>query len=118
LLGRPDWALDPALSDALERSRQGHAINAHIRAWAKVRRVADIVAQGQAAGVPLAKYATPMDVLHDAHERERGLFAPVAIAKDVVLDMLVAPFQFGADPLRLRGGPPVLGEYARTKEEA
>jgi crotonobetainyl-CoA:carnitine CoA-transferase CaiB-like acyl-CoA transferase len=116
LLGTPEWALDPALSDSLERSRQGAAINAHIRAWARVRRVADIVAQGQAAGVPLAKYATPIDVLHDQHERTRGLFAPVAIHDDLKLDMLVAPFQFGGSPLPLRAGPPALGEYARTRE--
>src|SRR4029077_2077795 len=31
LMGRPDWALDPALSDQLERSRRGQAINNCIR---------------------------------------------------------------------------------------
>lgn len=118
LLGNPEWALDPALADSLERSRRGPAINAHIRAWAKVRRVADIVAEGQAVGVPLAKYATPLDVLHDKHERERGFFATVPISGDVQLDMLVAPFQFGATPLPLRGGPPALGEYAQARETA
>src|SRR6202008_1144566 len=46
LIGRPEWALDPALSDSLERSRRGAAINAHIRAWARDRRVADVVAEG------------------------------------------------------------------------
>lgn len=116
LLGSPEWALDPALSDSLERSRRGPAINAHIRAWAKVRRVADIVAEGQAVGVPLAKYATPMDVLHDKHERQRGLFSTVPISGDVQLDTLVAPFQFGAAPLALRSGPPLLGEYNRARE--
>jgi crotonobetainyl-CoA:carnitine CoA-transferase CaiB-like acyl-CoA transferase len=117
LLGRPDWALEPALADSLERSRQGPAINALIRAWTKSRCVADIVAQGQALGVPLAKYATPMDVLHDTHERERGLFAPVPINGDMQLDMLVAPFQFGAKPLPLRAGPPALGEFSRAPEK-
>ena len=118
LLGRPDWALDPALSDALERSRRGPAINAHIRAWAKQRLVADIVAKGQAAGVPLAEYATPAQVLHDPHERERGLFSPVMIADGLVLDMLAAPFRFGAAPLQLRGGPPQLGTYDPARETA
>ena len=110
LLGRPEWALDPALSDPVERSRRGPAINAHIRAWAKLRKVADIVADGQAVGVPLARYATPAQVLHDTHERERGLFAPVEIGNGIALDMLVAPFRFGDMPLQLRGGPPTLGE--------
>jgi crotonobetainyl-CoA:carnitine CoA-transferase CaiB-like acyl-CoA transferase len=111
LLGRPDWATDPALSDSLERSRQGAAINRRIRAWAKTMRVADLVARGQAAGVPLAKYNSPADVLSDPHERERGLFAPAPIEEAGMLDMLVAPFQFGGEPLVLRGGPPALGDY-------
>jgi crotonobetainyl-CoA:carnitine CoA-transferase CaiB-like acyl-CoA transferase len=114
LLGRPEWALDPALKDPLERSRQGPAINLRIRKWAKDRRVADIVAAGQAAGVPLAPYNAPLDVLRDPHERARGLFTPVAIDGAGTLDMLVAPFHFGGAPLALRSGPPALGEYARA----
>jgi crotonobetainyl-CoA:carnitine CoA-transferase CaiB-like acyl-CoA transferase len=111
LLGSPDWATVPALADSLERSRQGPAINAKIRAWAKDRKVADIVREGQKLGVPLARYNTPADVLADRHERERGLFQPVDL-DGVMVDMLVAPFQFGKGPLVLRGGPPVLGEAA------
>jgi crotonobetainyl-CoA:carnitine CoA-transferase CaiB-like acyl-CoA transferase len=111
LLGRPAWALDPSLADSLERSRQGPAINARIREWAKERKVADIVAAGQAAGVPLARYNSPAEVLDDPHERERGLFAPVAIDGAATLDMLVAPFQFGDGPLPLRSGPPRLNDY-------
>ena len=65
LLGRPDWALDPALADSLERSRRGPEINAHIRAWAAVRQVDDIVREGQKLSVPLARYYTPADVLAD-----------------------------------------------------
>ena len=114
LLGNPEWAQDPALADSVERSRQGPAINAQIRAWAKIRRVADIVAEGQAAGVPLAKYTTPLEVLRDPHEQVRGLFAPVEIG-GAKLDMLVAPFQFGGVPLPLTAGPPQLGEFGRLQ---
>lgn len=109
LLGRPDWALDTALSDSLERSRRGAEINAHIRAWAKTRRVADIVREGQKLSVPLAKYNTPTEVLHDLHERERGLFQPVIVGDAGELDMLVSPIQFDGVPLTLRSGPPALG---------
>lgn len=110
LLGSPDWANDPALDDSLERSRRGPEINAHIRDWASSRAVADIVARGQALGVPIAPYNTPADVLEDPHVRERGLFAPVDIDGVGTVDMLVAPFQFGAGPLALRGGPPGLNQ--------
>lgn len=111
LLGRPDWALDPALDDPLERSRQGAAINARIRVWAKDKRVADIVARGQALGVPIAKYNSPAEVLDDPHERARGLFAPVPIDGVGTCDMLVAPFHFDGQPLGLERGPPALGDF-------
>jgi crotonobetainyl-CoA:carnitine CoA-transferase CaiB-like acyl-CoA transferase len=117
LLGRPDWALDPALEDSLERSRQGPAINRHIRQWASTRKVEDIVREGQKLSVPLAKYYTPAEVLRDPHERARGLFQPVETGAGL-LDMLVSPFQFGGSPLTLRSGPPELGEYGRVEVEA
>lgn len=113
LLGHPAWATDPVLADPLERSRQGGAINARIRAWAKDRTVAEIVATGQAAGAPLAKFNTPADVLRDPHERARKLFSPVAIGGAGVLDMLGAPFRFGGRALAMQGGPPALGEAPR-----
>lgn len=94
LLGRPEWALDPALEDSLERSRRGPELNKHIRAWAAVRKVEDIVREGQKLSVPLAKYNTPAEVLRDPHERERGLFQPVEVPGAGMLDMLVSPVQF------------------------
>lgn len=114
LLGRPAWAQDPALGDSLERSRRGAEINRHIRAWAQNRLAADIAMEAQAAGVPLAKYHTPAEVLHDRHKRARGLFAPVPVEGAGTLDMLVAPFQFGGGALKLRGGPPSLGDYGKA----
>lgn len=117
LLGWPGWALDPALSDNLERSRRGPEINRHIRAWALVRRVDDIVSAGQKLGVPLARYMTPADILADPQERHRGLFQPVAVDGAGVLDMLVSPFHVDGAPLALRGGPPAPGEQ-RARAEA
>ena len=118
LLGEPEWALDPALKDSLERSRRGPEINRRIRAWAAVRKVEDIVREGQALSVPLAKYYTPTEVLRDPHETARGLFQPVAIEGAGLLDVLVSPFHLDGAPLRLRSGPPALGEYGRAAATA
>ncbi|HEX7856472.1 MAG TPA: CoA transferase [Sphingobium sp.] len=118
LLGEPEWALDPALADSLERSRRGPEINRHIRLWASVRKVEDIVRDGQALSVPLAKYYTPAEVVRDPHEGVRGLFQPVEVEGAGVLDMLVSPFHFDGAPLTLRSGPPALGEYRRSAVEA
>lgn len=110
LLGNPEWAREPAFEDPLERSRRGAEINGHLRAWAKKKDVADIVSVGQDRGIPIAKYFSPKEVLSDPHERERGLFTAVSIPGFGVADILVAPFQFGAEALSVRNGPPVLGE--------
>ncbi|MDB5725500.1 MAG: bbsE 1 [Novosphingobium sp.] len=114
LLGRPEWSENPALEDALERSRQGPLINARIREWAAIRKVEDIVREGQRLSVPLAKYYTPAEVMRDPHERVRGLFQPVETGAGV-FDMLVSPFQFDGTPLALRAGPPELGEFRPSK---
>jgi len=115
LLGEPDWARDPALADALERSRQGPVINCHIREWASTRHVADIVRDGQALFVPLAKYYAPGEVLHDPHEAARGLFQRVEVPGAGMLDMLVSPFHIDGAPLALRSGPPAPGDNARAR---
>ncbi len=118
LLGEPEWALDPALVDSLERSRRGPMINGYIRAWASVRKVEDIVREGQKLSVPIAKYYRPIEVVNDPHEKVRGLFQPVAVDGAGVLAMLVSPFHFNGVPLRLRAGAPALGEMNRTGEAA
>lgn len=110
LLGEPEWALDPALADSLERSRRGPEINRHIRAWAATRKVEDIVREGQKLSVPLAKYYTPAEVLRDPHEAVRGLFQTVDVAGEGALAMLVSPFHVDGAPLALRSGPPAIGE--------
>jgi len=111
LMGRPDWMLDPALSDALERSRRGAEINCAIRTWAREQRTADIVARAQALGVPMAKYASPAEVLSGPHERARDLFQPVEIPGAGCLPVLSAPFHVDGAALFLRAGPPRLGEH-------
>ncbi len=111
LLGKPGWACDPALADPLERGRRGPAINHEIRAWASTRQVADIVREGQAMGVPLAKYYTPDEVLRDPHERLRGLFQSVHLAGVGAIDMLVSPFHFDGSPLVLRSPPLQPGDH-------
>lgn len=98
LLGEPEWALDPALEDPLERSRQGPMINRHIHAWAAVRKVEDILHDGQALSVPLAKYYTPAEVVRDPHERVRGLLQTSRDRRAGVFDMLVSPFQLSGTP--------------------
>ncbi len=110
LLGNPAWAQDEALENPLERSRQGDAINAHIRTWMAQHKADEIVRMAQEMGVPVAKYYSPEDVVNGAHEQARGLFEAVNMSHGRVGKVLVAPFQFRETPLHLSGGPPDLGE--------
>jgi crotonobetainyl-CoA:carnitine CoA-transferase CaiB-like acyl-CoA transferase len=113
LLGRPEWALDEALADPLERSRRGDEINRHIREWMSRHPVDEIVERAQQLGVPAAKYRTPADIIHGEHERSRGLFAPLLLADGTQAQVLVAPFQFRCSPLRSAGRVPAPGERAK-----
>lgn len=117
LLGSPEWARDPVLADSLERSRRGPEINRHIREWAIVRKVDDIVAEGQKLSVPIARYKTPAEILRGSQEHHRRLFQPVPVAGTGLVNMLVSPVHVDGTPLSLRGGPPELGEMNQIPAE-
>lgn len=114
LLGRPEWASDPALRDPLERSRRGDEINRHIREWMARHDVDEIVRRAQELGVPAAKYRTPAEVVGGEHERARGLFAPATLQDGRQADVLVAPFQFRRTPLKGGARVPRLDEGAKA----
>ncbi|NYZ14713.1 CoA transferase [Azospirillum sp. RWY-5-1] len=109
LLGSPDWATDPALGDAAQRSARGAEINARIRDWARHQPVEDLVRRAQALGVPMARYAEPDQVVSGGHERARGTFAELRLPGVPPLPLQTAPFRFGPDPLPLTAPPPEPG---------
>jgi len=117
LMGQPRWALDPALSDSLERSRRGDQINADIRAWAHTQIIEDLVTRAQALGVPMARYNSPAEVLAGKHERARELFQQVDVPGAGRLPVLAAPFHLDGAPLVLKAGPPQLGEHQQLLKE-
>jgi len=112
LLGHPVWTQDKALGDPLERSRQGAEINRKIREWVRQHDADQIVQRAQELGVPAAKYRTPVEVIHGAHERSRGLFVPLLLDNGSQARVLTAPFQFRATPLRFGARVPALGEMS------
>ncbi len=115
LLGKPEWAMDEALRDPLERSRKGAELNRHIRAWMARNKADDIVQRAQQLGVPIAKYRQPEEVIHGEHERARGLFAPALLQSGRQADILVAPFQFRCSPAQGDRQVPALDEMAQEE---
>lgn len=102
LMGDPEWALDPALRDPLERGRRGAEINRHLRAWAKTQRVDDVVAKGQALSVPLAKYNEAADIIGSEQSKTRGVFELLDIPGLGQVPEFTAPFQLNGEALRLK----------------
>ncbi len=117
LLGRPAWSQDPALSDPVERGHRGAAINEQIRLWAREKCADDIVAAGQALGVPIAKYRQPAEILAGEHERSRGLFSSVPIPGEGDMPILVAPMQIDGAAPSLASGPPAIGAHQFLLED-
>jgi crotonobetainyl-CoA:carnitine CoA-transferase CaiB-like acyl-CoA transferase len=108
LMGRPRWAQLARYDDAVERGRDGAAINMQIRVWAATQRVDELVARAQALGLPMARYHAPHEVLAAPHTRARGTLTPVDIAGFGECEVFGSPFVVDGHPLPLRSGPPVL----------
>ena len=102
LMGEPEWAMEAALSDSLERSRRGAEINRHLRAWAKTQRVEDVVRKGQALNVPLARYNEPSDLLASEQLRMRNVFEKLEMPTLGEVPAFNAPFQLDGAPLQLK----------------
>lgn len=115
LMGRPEWALDEALCDPLERSRRGDELNRHIREWMALHSVEEIVERAQELGVPAARYRSPSEVVDGDHESARGLFGRTTLESGREVDVLVAPFQFRCTPLERGGKVPALGEMSEKE---
>ncbi len=123
LMGEPAWAMDVALNDPLERSRQGKKINDHLRAWAKTQKVQDLVEKGQALKIPFAKYAEPADIFASEQTQARHMFSDIDFPGLGKVAMLTAPLQFSL-PSTLNSCPNtpgadnqrILGQWLQHKE--
>lgn len=109
LLGSPDWITDPALADPIARSARGAELNHRIRAWARGREVAPLVAAAQRLGVPMARYTAPAELPLGVQESARGLFAQLSVPGVGAVPLQTAPFRFGETALPLRGPVPEPG---------
>jgi benzylsuccinate CoA-transferase BbsE subunit len=70
-----------------------------------------VVHRAQQAGVPLAKYRQPAEVVGGKHERARGLFADTVLPNGREVRVLQAPFQFRTSPLPPPGSVPALDAH-------
>jgi formyl-CoA transferase len=72
-IGREDLGNDPALAQNDGRVARNQELDAAIGAWTAQRGIDDVVAQLEAAGVPVGKIFTAADICADPHYAARGM---------------------------------------------
>jgi formyl-CoA transferase len=73
VIGREDFAGDPALADNAGRVAQVASLDEAIGAWTAQRGVGEVLARLEAASVPVGRIYTVADIAADPHSRARGL---------------------------------------------
>ena len=110
VLGRPAWAMDPAL-DTLAGRRQAHdAIDERIAAWTRGRDRAELVAALRASGIPASEVANTCRLLQtNAQLRARGWFEGPEHPVVGAMPIPTLPFRFESITRWLRTPAPTLG---------
>jgi crotonobetainyl-CoA:carnitine CoA-transferase CaiB-like acyl-CoA transferase len=111
-LGRPHWALNPVLSDAVGRRERHDLIDEHLGAWCQDRSGDDIVSRLWDAGVPVAKVMQPHRQTDISQLRFRGFFEDVGHPVNDRVPHSTVPVRFSAGPDRFHLNPaPLLGQH-------
>jgi crotonobetainyl-CoA:carnitine CoA-transferase CaiB-like acyl-CoA transferase len=111
-LGRPQWAMDPALSGAAGRRQRHDLIDEHLGAWCQSRSGDEIVGCLWGAGVPVAKVMQPHRQAELPQLRFRGFFEEVAHPVNDPVAHSTVPVRFSRGPNRFHVHPaPLLGQH-------
>ena len=110
LLDYPEWATADKFQNPGE---YGAEINAHLREWSSGHTKEWLYQEGQAKGVPIAPYYTPMEVFQSRQQRDRGFYAEVSHPIAGSYDYPGAPFRSSDKPGKNPGRAPLLGEHNR-----
>jgi len=111
ILGKPEWADDPALATLADRNARADAIEAVIADWAKPREVRAATDLLQAAGIAAAPVLPGHELLNDPQLVASGYWQ--YMDRQYVGKHLhgVAPFTLDGKRPALRTPAPLLGEH-------
>ncbi len=113
LLGRADFAADPALGAAAGRRAREAEIEAALAAWAASRGPEQAMAELQAIGVAAGVARTPGELFDDPHLRDRGDWQLVDREWSGPQSIFSAPFREDGAPYAIERPAPTLGEHNR-----
>ncbi|KRD19183.1 acyl-CoA transferase [Mycobacterium sp. Root265] len=91
-LGEPEEFSGPEFDSIAARFAASTQLNAAIGALFAAESMADLVAQGQSRGVPIAAVQTPAEALASDHFRAVGALAPLPVAGGDTVTVPVGPF--------------------------
>jgi formyl-CoA transferase len=113
-IGRDDLGQDPGLASNSLRAARADELDAAITRWTLERPVDEVVAQLQAASVPVGRIYTVRDIAQDPHFRARGMIERIVTAQGLQLDVPGVVPKLSATPGSLRSLAPSLGEHTQA----
>jgi len=110
-MGDPDWSQLEMFEDTFVRGQNGDIIYAGLTEWTMQHDKMEVMALGQAQGVPVSAVLGIDEAVALPHLQERKHFVDVEHAVLGAVRILGAPFQLPAAPCGPRYAPPLLGEH-------
>jgi crotonobetainyl-CoA:carnitine CoA-transferase CaiB-like acyl-CoA transferase len=111
-IGRPDWAMEPALESVDGRRAQDDLIDEQLSAWCGQRSSADIVDCLWSAGVPVGKVMQPHRQTEIPQLAFREFFEEVGHPVNKSAPHSTLPMRMSRGPARFHTSPaPLLGEH-------
>ena len=104
-LGRPAWALAPALAEAPGRIREIDAIHEHLSAWTRDCDDYELARRLQGHGVAATPVLDVADLLNDPHYRARRTFVEVTHPLGFAETIYGAYVKCSRSQPRIRPGP-------------
>lgn len=110
-LGDDHEFTDPSYGNMGKRFKVIKQINVLIATLFKSRNAADLVAEGQRRGVPIAAVASLSDTLHDEHFIARNVFAPLVVAANATGRVPRGFVEIDGQPAGIRSSAPGIGQH-------
>jgi crotonobetainyl-CoA:carnitine CoA-transferase CaiB-like acyl-CoA transferase len=105
-LGEPEEFSDPKFESIVNRYAASRELNALIAATFADQTMDDLVAEGQARGVPIAAVLSPADALRSEHFREVGALTTTELTEAKPVSVPTGPFVVDGEHAGLRWPAP------------
>ena len=113
IIGRPEMAAHPDYATNAERIRNRESLDATLAEILRQKPAAEWMASFRESGIPHSPIRTLEEVAQDPQAAAREMFQPIEHGLAGVFPVTGVPVKMPANPGRVRGGAPSLGEHTR-----